>query len=150
MQTSSDSEESVTSYVDALIKAPLLVSQSTIVGIVFSQIMLSNILRTRIVLANSDRSNNTLKIDYGVVRRLVLVLMMSVAALIVSASSLFILQIYNLSTELGLGFSDTFSILVNTSTGTVWLLRIITSIMIIIFFNDILYLHEESFSLAPK
>lgn len=63
MQISSDSEESITSYLDALIKAPLLVSQSTIVGIVFSQIILSNLLRTRILLVNSDRSNNTVKID---------------------------------------------------------------------------------------
>jgi copper transport protein len=133
MQISSDSEESVTSYVDALIKAPLLVSQSTIVGITFSQIMLSNILRTRVLLVNSDRSSNTIKIDRGIVKRLVSVLMVSVAALIVSASCLFILQIYNLSTELGIDFSDTFSILINTSIGTVWLLRIITSIMIIIF-----------------
>lgn len=133
MQISSDSEESITSYVDALIKAPLLVSQSTIVGIVFSQIMLSNILRTRILLVNSDRPNNSVKIDQGIVKRIVSVLMLSVAALIVSASCLFILQIYNLSTELSLGFSDTFSILINTSIGTVWLLRIITSIMIIIF-----------------
>jgi copper transport protein len=133
LRISSDSEESITSYVDALIKVPLLVSQSTIVGIVFSQIVLSNILRTRILLVNSDRSNNTIKIDRGIVKRLVSVLMLSVVALIVSASCLFILQIYNLSTELGLGFSDTFSILINTSTGTVWQLRIITSIMIIIF-----------------
>jgi copper transport protein len=133
MQMPSDSEESITSYADALIKAPLLVSQSTIVGIVFSQIILSNILRTRVLLVNSERSDNTLKIDRGIVKRLVSLLMLCVAALIVSASCLFILQIYNLSTELGLGFSDTFSILINTSTGTVWLLRIITSIMIIIF-----------------
>jgi copper transport protein len=133
MQISSDSEESITSYIDALIKAPLLVSQSTIVGIVFSQIILSNLLRNRILLVNSDRSNNTVKIDRGIVKRIVSVLTLSVAALIVSASCLFILQIYNLSTELSLGFSDTFSILINTSIGTVWLLRIITSIMIIIF-----------------
>lgn len=133
MQIPSDSEESITSYVDALIKAPLLVSQSTIVGIVFSQIILSNILRTRILLVSSDRSNITLKIDRGIVKRLVSVLMLSVAALIVSASCLFILQIYNLSIELGLDFSDTYSILINTSTGTVWLIRIVTSIMIFVF-----------------
>ena len=42
------------------------------------------------------------------------------------------LQVYNLSLELGLGFSDTFSIVMNTSLYTVWLLRIITSILILI------------------
>ena len=47
MSGSSGSEESVTSYLDALLKAPLLVSQTTIVGIVFSQIILSNKLHMR-------------------------------------------------------------------------------------------------------
>ena len=42
------------------------------------------------------------------------------------------LQVYNLSSELGLGFSDTFSIVMNTSLYTVWLLRIITSFLILI------------------
>jgi putative copper export protein len=42
------------------------------------------------------------------------------------------LQVYNLSSELGLGFSDTFSIVMNTSLYTVWLIRIITSILILI------------------
>ena len=44
----------------------------------------------------------------------------------------FDVQVYNLSSELGLGFSDTFSIVMNTSLYTVWLLRIITSILILI------------------
>jgi copper transport protein len=42
------------------------------------------------------------------------------------------LQVHNLSSELGLGFSDTFSIVMNTSLYTVWLLRIVTSILILI------------------
>jgi putative copper export protein len=133
MQISGDSEESVTSYIDALIKAPLLVSQSTVVGMVFSQIVLSNTLRTHILLVDSDRSSKIIQKDLRIAKRLVIILMLSVAVLIVSASSLFILQIFNLSTELGLGFIDTFSILIDTSTGTVWLVRIITSIMILIF-----------------
>jgi putative copper export protein len=42
------------------------------------------------------------------------------------------LQVYNLSSELGLGFADTFSIVMNTSLYTVWLIRIITSALILI------------------
>jgi copper transport protein len=139
MQISDGTEESVTSYIDALIKAPLLVAQSTIVGITFGQIILSNIIRTHVILVNSHQSSNnnnydiSTQVDLGIAKRLFFVLMLSVAALIISASSLFVLQIYNLSTELGLNFSDTFSILISTSTGTVWLLRIITSIIIIVF-----------------
>jgi putative copper export protein len=133
MQISGDSEESITSYIDALIKAPLLVSQSAIVGMVFSQITLSNIIRTHVLLVMSDRSSDIVQLDLRIAKRLVLVLILSVAALIVSASGLFILQISSLSTELGLSFTDTFSILINTSTGTTWLIRIITSIIIAVF-----------------
>jgi copper transport protein len=127
------SEESVTSYTDALIKAPLLVSQSTIVGMVFSQLILSKILRTR-VLMNSDSHSHSaiMNTDFGIAKRLVLVLIMSVIALIVFATGLFILQVYNLSSELSLGFSDTLSILLNTSVGTIWLLRIVTSILVLV------------------
>ena len=133
MQISGDSAESITSHIDALIKAPLLVSQSAIVGMVFSQITLSNIIRTHVLLAISDRSSDIVQLDLRIAKRIVFVLMLSVAALIVSASGLFILQISNLSTELGLSFTDTFAILINTSTGTIWLLRIITSIIVAIF-----------------
>jgi hypothetical protein len=40
MMSHSDSEQAITSYSDALVKAPLLVAQCAIVGIVFNHIML--------------------------------------------------------------------------------------------------------------
>lgn len=134
MSDSDGSEESVTSYIDALIKAPLLVSQSTLVGMVFTQIVFSKILHTRILVNYDSPSSNgdIMHLDLGIAKRLVLILIVSVVALIVSATSLFILQVYNLSSELGLDFSDTLSILLNTSIGTIWLLRIVTSVLILV------------------
>jgi putative copper export protein len=57
---------------------------------------------------------------------------MSAVTLIASGTGSLILQVYNLLSELGLGFSDTFSILINTSIGTTWLLRIVTSVLILV------------------
>src|SRR5918996_243955 len=65
MSNSENSEESITSYYDALIKAPLLVSQCTIVGIVFSQLVLSRIfymLSRKNLIARIIYGNSTSKI----------------------------------------------------------------------------------------
>lgn len=129
--SASGSEESITSYIDALIKAPLLVSQCTIVGVVFSQILFKRIFSNRILISSS-RQNNIIQTDLGIAKRLFLVLTMSGVTLIASGTGSFMLQVYNLSSELGLGFSDTFSILLNTSIGTTWLLRIVTSVLILV------------------
>ena len=129
--SASGSEESITSYVDALIKAPLLVSQSTIVGIIFSQILFKRIFSNRILIS-SGRQNNIIQTDLGIAKRLFLVLTVSAVTLIASGTGLLMLQVYNLSSELGLSLYDTFSILMNTSVGTTWLLRIVTSVLILV------------------
>jgi copper transport protein len=71
--SASGSEESITSYTDALIKAPLLVSQCTIVGVVFSQILFKRIFSNRILIS-SGRRNNIIQTDLGIAKRLFLVL----------------------------------------------------------------------------
>lgn len=129
MMSHSDSEQAITSYNDALIKAPLLVSQCAIVGIVFNHIIFSRVFQNRILL-DSDKYSDIMQTDFGIARRLFLILILSVMVLIASGTGLLILQVYNLSSELGLGFSDTFSVVIDTSVGTVWLLRIITSLLV--------------------
>lgn len=131
MSQSQNSEESITSYYDALIKAPLLVSQCTIVGIVFSQLILSRIFYNRILM-NFSGCSVTTQIYLDTDKRLSLIIILSTVVLSVSSSGFLILQVYNLSSELGLSFSDTYSIVMNTSLYTVWLLRIITSILILV------------------
>ncbi|MGI0044171.1 MAG: copper resistance D family protein, partial [Nitrososphaeraceae archaeon] len=123
-------EESITSYNDALIKAPLLVAQCTIVGIVFGELVLSRIFYNRILM-NFSRDSITNQTNLGTDRRLSLIIILSAVALCVSCTGFLMLQVYNLSSELDLGFSETFSIVINTSLYTVWLLRIITSILIL-------------------
>ena len=148
MSPSGSSEESVTSSNDALIKAPLLVAQCTIVGIVFNQLVLSKIFHKRILM-NFSRQSVTTQTILGTDRRLFLIVILSAPALCVSCTGFLMLQVYNLSSELGLGFSDTFSIVMNTSLYTVWLLRIITSILILIL-SIIFYVLSRNSSIARK
>jgi copper transport protein len=131
MPASGDSEESITSSNDALIKAPLLVAQCTVVGIVFNQLVLSRVFYKHILM-NFSRQSVPAQTIRGTDKRLFLIIILSAVVLCVSCTGFLMLQVYNLSSELGLGFSDTFSIVMNTSLYTVWLLRIITSILILI------------------
>ena len=131
MSHSESSEESITSYNDALIKVPLLLAQCTIVGLVFNHLVLSRIFHNRILM-NFSRQNVTPRTGPGTDKRLSLIIILSAITLCISCTGFLMLQVYNLSSELGLGFSDTFSIVMNTSLYTVWLLRIITSILILI------------------
>ena len=148
MSTSENTEESITSYNDALIKAPLLVAQCTIVGIVFSQLVLSRIFHKRILM-NFSRHGVTTQTNLGTDKRLSLIIIMSAVALCVSSTGFLMLQVYNLSSELGLGFSDTFSIVMNTSLYMVWLLRITTSILILIL-SIIFYILSRNSSITRK
>lgn len=127
----SDSQETITSYKDALIKAPLLVSQTAVVGVAFNHFVFSKVYPNRIRI-ESNKPSEIMQKDTGTARRVFLIIILSVMVLIASSSGLFLLEVYNLSTELDLSFSDTFSIVLDTSVGPVWLLRIITSILIFI------------------
>ncbi|MGH9913185.1 MAG: hypothetical protein ACRD4W_12140, partial [Nitrososphaeraceae archaeon] len=130
-ENSENSDESITSYYDALIKVPLLVAQCTIVGIVFNQLVFSRIFYNHILMNFSGHGDAT-QTNLGTEKRVSLAIILCVVALSVSCTGFMMLQVYNLSSELGLGFSDTLTIVMNTSLYTVWLLRIITAILILI------------------
>ena len=55
--------ETVTSYYDALLKVPLIVSQTAIVGVVFSHIFFQRVIRNRIQLTHNRDNSNTEIID---------------------------------------------------------------------------------------
>lgn len=131
LDMTSSSSESVTSTYDALIKVPLLISQTAILGTVFNYIFVHRVFSKRImvycdidsIVKNNLRSSKTLFI----------ILIGSSIAILTSATGLMILQAVYLSSELGLDISTTFTILTSTSVGEVWILRIITSLLVTVF-----------------
>jgi copper transport protein len=129
--------ESVTSTYDALLKAPMIISQAAIVGGVFNHVFLHRILRSRI----QPNYKNNVPVDSSSnlqpLRRLFILLIACSLTILVTASSLIYLQTVSMSSELGLDVSTTFTILTSTSVGPVWILRIITSSIIVI--SSILY-----------
>jgi copper transport protein len=138
--------ETVTSYYDALLKAPLIVSQTAIVGIVFSHIFFQRTIRNHFQLFR-DSYVGKLN-DTGSLRpeKLLLNILLSCGiALLVSATSLFLLQALSLSSELGMDINTTFTILSSTPVGPVWNIRIVTS-LIIISSSILFYIFEKKSS----
>ena len=140
--------ETVTSYYDALLKVPLILSQTAIVGVVFSHIYLQRIIRKRIRLSHGqDNSNVEMKgaINYlRPVKRFSIMILSCGIAILVSATSLLLLQAISLSSELGLDITTTFNILSSTPVGPVWNIRVITS-LIIIASSILYYVYEKKF-----
>lgn len=121
--------ETVTSYYDALLKTPLIVSQTAVVGIIFSHIFFQRIIRNHLPLAHNKDSINT-GTPYPL-KRLIIILLLCGMAILLSGTSLFLLQAFSLSSELGIDVSTTFTILSSTPVGPVWNIRVITSLIII-------------------
>jgi putative copper export protein len=133
---SSTQTESVTSTYDALLKAPMIISQAAIVGGVFNHLFLQRVLQSKIqpnYKSNKPMKSNNLQS----LRRLFLLLVACSITILVTASSLIYLQAINLSSELGLDIATTFTILISTPFGPVWILRIVTSSIIVV--SSILY-----------
>ena len=141
--------ETVTSYYDALLKVPLIISQTAIVGVVFSHIFFQRVIRNKFQL-NSNRNNNRTKIVDDVssylrpLKRLFIILLSCGTAMLLSSTSLFLLQAFSLSSELSMDPSTTFTILSATPVGPVWNIRVITS-LIIIASSILYYILEKKF-----
>jgi copper transport protein len=138
--------ETVTSYYDALLKAPLIVSQTAIVGIVFSHIFFQRTIRNHFELFRDSyvgKLNDT--INFRPEKILLIILLSCGIAILVSATSLFLLQALSLSSELGMDISTTFTILSSTPVGPVWNIRVVTS-LIIIASSILFYIFEKKSS----
>lgn len=146
--------ETVTSYYDALLKAPLIISQTVIVGLVFSHMFFQRVIRNRIQLNHNIDNSSTEIIDDDVdsylrpLKRLFIILLSCGIAMLLSATSLFLLQALSLSSELGMDISATFTILSGTPVGPVWNIRVLTSLIIIA--SSIFYYISEKKSSTKK
>jgi copper transport protein len=127
--------ESVTSTYDALLKAPMIISQVAIVGGVFNHIFLERVLLSR--TQPNYKNNKPMDSSLQSLRRLFILIIACSLTILVTASSLIYLQAISLSSELDLDVSTTFTILTSTPVGPVWILRIVTSSIIVA--SSILY-----------
>jgi len=128
----SKSETAITSYTDAIIKAPLLIAQALIVGIIFvhSSIFIPIIKKDSIFFNNNDENFIW---PFLVNNKQFIIIISACGAIIFNMSTILIVyQASLLSSDLGLDLSSTLSLLLSSSVGNIFIIKIVTSTIIII------------------
>jgi hypothetical protein len=129
-----ESETSITSYLDALFKAPLLISQALVVGVSFvhSFLFIRMIKKESIFFYNNNKNYHSFYLSFLFDNKLFLIIIIVCGTIIVSMSTILIIfQAYILSFDLGLDLSSTFIILLSSSVGNIFIIKLITSVFII-------------------
>jgi copper transport protein len=129
-----ESESSITSYLDALFKAPLLISQAFVVGVSFihSFLFIIMIKTEHIFFNNNNKNNHNFFLSLLFDNKLFLIIIIVSGALILSMSTILIVfQAYILSFDLDFNLLSTFTILLSSSVGNVFIIKLIASIFII-------------------
>jgi putative copper export protein len=127
------STEAVTSTNDAVIKSILVISQVSTLGIIFNHAFFHKISNNKLKNQMYKNENNEYIIYYDnqYLKRFTIIVIFCCISLLSSSACIILLQTYELAQELTLDLSSTFSILLDTSSGHVWIMRSITSSIII-------------------
>ena len=128
----SETAAAITSYTDAIIKAPLLIAQALIVGItVVHSFVLIPVIKKDSVFFNNN--NNSFIWPFLVNNKQFIITIIACGAIIFNmALILLVYQASLLSSELALDLSSTFLILLSSSVGNIFIIKLVTSTIIII------------------
>ena len=129
----SSSTEAVTSTNDAMIKSILIISQVSVLGITFNHVFFQKVSSEKKFNPLNPKNKNHVTY-YGnnrYLKRFSILLLSCCICTMFASTVIILLQAYELAHELTLDISSTFSILSSTSVGQVWIMRIITSSIII-------------------
>ena len=129
--TSDASTESVTSTYDAVLKAMLIISQVALIGLIFNHLILQRALRNNKKSQENNVSQFVPASFYYTSGKLVVFLLICCISIIVFSSGIMLLSSYELAQNLELDVPSAFWIIYSTPVGDVWMLRIVTSFMII-------------------
>ncbi len=129
--TSAASTESVTSTYDAVLKAVLIVSQVALVGLIFNNLILQRSLRNNSKASENNIVQSVSTSLYHSSGKLAIFLLICCISIIVFSTGIMLLSSYELAQNLELDISSAFWIIYSTPVGDVWMLRVVTSFMII-------------------
>ena len=122
----------ITSYTDAIIKAPLLIAQALIVGVTFvhSSVFIPIIKKDSIFFNNNDENFIWSSLTNN--KQFIIIIIAGGAIILNMSTILIVYQASLLSSDLGLDLSSTLSILLSSSVGNIFIIKIVTSTIIII------------------
>lgn len=129
--TSDASTESVTSTYDAVLKAMLIISQVALIGLIFNHLILQRSLRNYKKAQENSVVQFVSTSLYHLSGRLAIFLLICCISIIVFSTGIMLLSSYELAQNLELDVSSAFWIIYSTPVGDVWMLRIVTSFIII-------------------
>ena len=128
--------QTVTSNWDGLLKWPLIVSQATVIGTIFSHLFLWERFVSKIKTKMNGYADlgTTLsrKMDLPLLKRFSMLLVVASVAITASSAGLLFLQITELSPNNISGYFGIFVSLLQGPSGLAWLIRSITSIVVIL------------------
>jgi copper transport protein len=128
--------QTVTSNWDGLIKWPLIVSQATVVGAIFSHLFLwekfVSKIRTKVNGHGGLNTAPSRRMDIPVFKRFTMLLVGVSVVIIGSSTGLLFLQITELSPNNISGYATIFISLLHGPSGFAWLVRSITSFVVIL------------------
>ena len=132
--TFEESEIAITSYIDALIKAPLLISQALVVGVSFVNLFLFiRIMKKESIFFNNYQNPKYLFLLDILNNKLFVTIIIACGTIILNMSTILIIfQASLLSFDLGLDIWSTLIILLSSSVGNIFSIKLITSIFIIV------------------
>ncbi len=134
--------QAVTSSLDGLIKWPLIISQITVIGVIFSHLFLWDLFGKKIIITKNKKSSanpgsdtvtNNMMSTSRYNKRFTFILVIACVTIIISTNVLLFLQIIelvpnnNMSTHV-----STFLSLMHGPSGFLWFIRMVTSIIIIV------------------
>ncbi|MGI0051810.1 MAG: copper resistance D family protein, partial [Nitrososphaeraceae archaeon] len=134
--------QAITSSLDGLIKWPLIISQITVIGVIFSHLFIWDLFGKKIILnknkkstANpgSDTLTNNMMSTSSYNKRFTFILVIACVTIIISANVLLFLQVNELVANNNMSnYVSTFLSLMQGPSGFLWFIRIVTSIIIIV------------------
>lgn len=129
--SSGASTESVTSTYDAVLKAVLIISQVALIGLIFNHLILQRSLRYNRKPHEDNTGQFVSTSSYHSSKKLTIFLLICCISIIVFSTGIILLSSYELAQNLEFDLSSAFWIVYSTSVGDVWMLRIVTSFVII-------------------
>jgi copper transport protein len=128
-----ESETAITSYIDALFKAPLLISQALVVGVSFvHSFLFIPIIKKEPIFFNNNYNNENFLLPVLFNNKLFVTIIIVCGAIILNMSTILIVyQASLLSFDLGLDLWSTFIILIYSSVGNIFIIKLLTSTFII-------------------
>lgn len=127
------STEAVTSVNDAILKSMVIISQVAVLGIIFNYFFFNRFLNKKRgnTYSSHELKQQVVHSNIRALKRVAFIIILCCVSIVIFSTSIILLQSYQLSQTMDLDIYSTFDILFGTSVGHVWLLRVVTSSIII-------------------